>query len=252
MVKTRQLVEYCQDFLNVERFRDYCPNGLQVEGRPQINKILCGVTACQALLDEAVKWQADAVLVHHGYFWKGEAAEITGYKRQRLKTLLQYDMNLLAYHLPLDAHPQVGNNAQLAELLGWRVDSAFSGPPGAEIARLGRLPQPMSAQQLAQQLEHKLGRSVTCVAAGPPMIESLAWCSGGAQSLIDEAYAQGAQAFISGEISEQTTHSARESGLHYFAIGHHASERYGVQALGRHLAQCFELEYRFVDIANPA
>jgi len=251
-VLRQALLEYCNDYLEVGRFRDYCPNGLQVEGRPEVRRVMAGVTACQALLDEAVAWQADALLVHHGYFWKGESPVVSGYKRQRLHTLLTHDINLLAYHLPLDAHPEVGNNKQLAALFGWAVDAAFSGPPGAEIALLGHLPSACDAQALQQHMRQKTGRDVTAVIVNDKPIHRIAWCSGGAQSLIEEAFEQGAQAYVSGEISEQTTHSARELGLHYFAIGHHASERYGVQALGAHLSERFGLEFRFVDIANPA
>lgn len=246
-----QLVHYCDRLLDVGRFRDYCPNGLQVEGRREIRRLVSGVTACQALLDAALDWQADLVLVHHGYFWKGEPAAITGIKRKRLHTLLSAELNLLAYHLPLDAHPELGNNAQLAKRLGIVLEGPLE--PGQEpaIGNIGRLEQPLALAEFARRVEQVLGRTPQLIAGGSHAVERVAWCTGAAERMIDLALAQGADLFLSGEISEPVVHTAREGGIHYCGAGHHATERYGVQALGEHLARQFGLEHRFIDIDNP-
>ncbi|MCU5774171.1 type 2 GTP cyclohydrolase I [Erwiniaceae bacterium BAC15a-03b] len=234
--------------LNTASFSDYAPNGLQVEGRAEVKKIVTGVTACQALLDEAVRLQADAVLVHHGYFWKSESQVIKGMKRNRLKTLLANDINLYGWHLPLDGHPQLGNNALLAKDLGIEVRG--------EIALLlpwGELNDALTGEELAQRIEQKLGRTpLHCGDNAPKLIRRVAWCSGGGQSYIDEAAEFGVDAFISGEVSEKTIHSARENGVHFFAAGHHATERAGIRALGDWLAESYGLDVTFVDIDNPA
>lgn len=246
-----ELVDYCDQLLQVSSFRDYCPNGLQVEGRSRVGRILTGVTASQALLDAAVEWQADLVLVHHGYFWKGESQVVTGIKQRRLKTLLQHDINLMAYHLPLDAHPTLGNNARLAELLGFEVEGPLEPGAAPAIGNVGRLAQSLSLQALEQRIDHVLGRSPQVISGGDHDIRTVAWCTGAAERMIEHALAQGADAYISGEISEPVVHIAREAGIHYIAAGHHATERYGVKALGEHLAGEFGLEHRFVDIDNP-
>ena len=244
-----ELAVYLDNLLEAARFRDYCPNGLQVEGRAQIRKVVCGVTASQALLDAAVACDADAILVHHGYFWRGEDGRVTGIRKVRLATLLRHDISLLAYHLPLDAHSELGNNAQLARRLGWRVDGRFA---EQEIGFLGTLETPLPASQVAASLEHSLGRA-TMLAGNPDrMVARLAWCTGGAQGYLEQAIAAGADLYVSGEISEQTVHLARESGVPYVAAGHHATERYGVQALATHLTQTFELDCSYVEIDNPA
>lgn len=244
-----ELAVYLDNLLEAARFRDYCPNGLQVEGRAQIRKVVCGVTASQALLDAAVACDADAILVHHGYFWRGEDGRVTGIRKARLATLLRHDISLLAYHLPLDAHGELGNNAQLARRLGWRVDGRFA---EQEIGFLGTLETPLPASQVAASLEHSLGRA-TMLAGNPDrMVARLAWCTGGAQGYLEQAIAAGADLYVSGEISEQTVHLARESGVPYVAAGHHATERYGVQALATHLTQTFELDCSYVEIDNPA
>lgn len=234
--------------LNSKSFSDYAPNGLQVEGRQEVQKIVTGVTACQALLDEAVRLKADAVIVHHGYFWKNESPLVTGIKRQRLRTLLLNDINLYGWHLPLDAHPQLGNNAQLAQLLEIQ--------PEGEIAPLvpyGRFAEPVSGETLRTRIEEKLGRTpLWCGDNAPQKIERIAWCTGGGQGFIDDAADFGVDAFISGEVSEKTIHVARERGLHFYAAGHHATERGGVRALGEWLATSQGLEVTFVDIDNPA
>ncbi|WP_127956535.1 type 2 GTP cyclohydrolase I [Serratia microhaemolytica] len=234
--------------LDCGAFQDYAPNGLQVEGRAEVQRIVTGVTACQALIEAAVQQQADAIVVHHGYFWKGEAPVVRGMKRRRLKTLLSHDINLYGYHLPLDAHPTLGNNAQLAKL--WGIESKGLIEP---LLPYGEFSQPLSAAALRQRLESSLGRSVLhCGDNAPTDIRRVAWCSGGGQSFIDRAASFGVDAFISGEVSEQTIHSAREMGLHFFAAGHHATERGGVKALGEWLASQHGFEVTFIDIANPA
>ncbi|MCO7227859.1 Nif3-like dinuclear metal center hexameric protein [Halomonas sp. CnH100-B] len=248
-----QLVAACDHQLRATQFKDFTVNGLQVEGREQVRRVMTGVTACQALLEEAVAWQADMVLVHHGYFWKNEPVPITGMKQRRIKTLLANDISLLAYHLPLDAHAEMGNNAQLAKRLGWKVEGCLDGELGEGLLWSGRLVTPQSVSALAQQVGAILEREPLVVEApSREAIERIAWCTGGAQDMITAAYEAGAQVFISGEISERTTHLAREMGIHYLAAGHHATERYGVQAMGEWLASEFGVEHRFVDIDNPA
>lgn len=241
-----ELSDYLHDFLKVADFQDYAPNGLQVEGRAEIRTIVTGVTACQALIDKAIELKADAVLVHHGYFWKSEPVEIIGFKQKRIKSLLTHDINLFGYHLPLDAHPLLGNNAMLAKLWGLQDIT-----PQAGLVRLGNLPEPSSITDFRNQVSESLGREVLHLPGGPDKINTVAWCSGGAQNYIDIALKWEADLFISGEVSEQTTHIAKEGGIHYFAAGHHATERLGIQALGEHLAEKFGLRCHFVDVPNP-
>lgn len=253
MLRRDQLLAYLNQLLSSDNFNDYCPNGLQVEGQDSIRRIVTGVTASQALIDAALVQEADTVLVHHGYFWKGEDARITGIKKQRLQTLLESDINLFAYHLPLDAHPELGNNAQLARVLSLDIEGQLMPDKGdASIGLTGRLPDVMTALEFANHLESVLGRTIIHIGDNDDEIETVGWCTGGAQGYIDLALQQGVDAYISGEISEQTTHFARETGIHYFACGHHATERYGVKALGEHLAKQFGVEQVFIDIDNPA
>ncbi|MFV8985834.1 type 2 GTP cyclohydrolase I [Serratia fonticola] len=234
--------------LNCAAFQDYAPNGLQVEGRAHVQRIVTGVTACQALLDAAVEHQADAIVVHHGYFWKNEAPAVRGMKRNRLKTLLSNDINLYGYHLPLDAHPELGNNAQLAKALGIRVIGEIE-----PLVPHGEFEQPLSAGELQQRIESRLGRAALhCGDNAPQAIRRVAWCTGGGQGFIDSAARFGVDAFISGEVSEQTIHTAREMGVHFFAAGHHATERGGIKALGEWLAQHHGFDVTFIDIPNPA
>lgn len=250
---TRQALEaYLHTLLNVAKFSDYAPNGLQVEGREDIRRIVTGVTASQALLDAAVEWGADAVLVHHGYFWKSEPAVVCGMKKRRLATLLNNDINLLAYHLPLDAHPELGNNAQLAKLLGIVTDDYMDERELQGVGLVGHLPEPMSLADFGKRVADALQQEPKLIAGGEQLISRIAWCTGGAQSYIDQAAALGVDAYLSGELSEPTTHSARENGIHYIAAGHHATERYGIKALGEHLANHFDLACQFIDINNPA
>lgn len=242
------LSAYLDGLLEVARFRDYCPNGLQVEGRAEVRRIVCGVTASQALIEAAVTQGADALLVHHGWFWKGEDGRVTGFRKRRLQTLLVHDINLFAYHLPLDGHGELGNNAQLAARFGWTVDRHFG---EYELGCLAVLPAPTFAGEIAQAVQQVLGRTPLLLGDAQRPVRRVAWCSGGAQDWFEAAINAGADLFLSGEASEQTTHLARESGVPYLAAGHHATERYGVMALGAHLAEHCGLTCDFVDIENP-
>ena len=237
--------------LSPEQFNDYCPNGLQVEGRRTIKKLVCGVTANQQLIDRAVDAQADAVLVHHGFFWKGEDPCLRGMKYRRIQALIKHDINLIAYHLPLDAHPRYGNNAQLAERLGITVTGGLEADNPCSVGNVGRLADVVSAERFCQQIAKVLDREPLLVTAGDHLIETVAWCTGAAQGYIDRAAMVGVDAYLSGEISESTVHSARELGVHYIAAGHHATERYGVQAVGRYMAEKLGLEYQFIDVDSP-
>jgi dinuclear metal center YbgI/SA1388 family protein len=246
----QSLVEAANELLKPETFRDYCPNGLQVEGRAEVARIVSGVTASQKLIDKAVQLKADVLLVHHGYFWKGEDPCLVGMKGRRIATLLKNNISLLAYHLPLDAHPELGNNARLAVRLGiQRSGELFPGQDS--VGDIGELPVALGLEEFAGQLEQVLGRRPQVVAGGDRLVKKVAYCTGAAQDFIEQAAAMGADAFISGEISERTVHVAEELGLHYIAAGHHATERYGVQALGERLAQQFGLSHQFVDVDNP-
>lgn len=247
-MKRDELVEYLDQQLEISTFQDYCPNGLQVEGCPDIQRVLTGVTACQALLDQAVELGADMVLVHHGYFWRGEDTRVIGIRRRRLETLIRNNINLLAYHLPLDAHPLWGNNAQLALSMGWEASGRF-GTQG--IAWQGMCRREEKAAELSERLACLLGRSPLLAGPADRIVRRLGWCSGGGQSCFEEAVALGLDAYVCGEISEQNVHWAREAGVAYLACGHHATERFGVSALAAHLRAQFGLDCRFVDIDNP-
>ncbi|MEN8169445.1 MAG: Nif3-like dinuclear metal center hexameric protein [Pseudomonadota bacterium] len=251
MTTLQQIIDYCDTLLNVADYQDYAPNGLQVEGGGEVRRIVSGVTASQALIDAAIELKADLLLVHHGYFWKGESPAIVGMKQRRIKALLDHDISLLAYHLPLDGHAELGNNAQLARVLGLADEGRFGHGPDGGIAMYGTLSEEMSSQALARLLSEQLGREPLLVEGGEHPIRRVGWCSGGAQGYIEQAAALGLDAYISGEISEPTVHTARELGIHYFSAGHHATERYGVQALADHLADHFTVENHFVDIPNP-
>lgn len=244
----RELLDYTGQLLQVERFRDYCPNGLQVEGRREIRRIVSGVSACMALLEAAVEEEADLVLVHHGYFWKNEDARVVGVKHARLKHLLRHELNLLAYHLPLDAHPELGNNAQLARRLGFETRGWFG---EQAIAAHGVMQPPLTLAELGVRVAAVLGRKPLLVGEPDRKLKQVAWCSGAAQDHLAQAVALGVDAYLTGEISEHSVHLARESGVAFIAAGHHATERHGVQALGEHLAQRFGLVHRYVDIPNP-
>lgn len=250
MAQLKDLLNYCNNALEIERFQDYCPNGLQVEGKADVKKIVSGVTASQALINAAIEEKADVLLVHHGYFWKGEDVRITGLKYNRVRSLIESGINLLAYHLPLDAHPLYGNNAKLADLL--ELDIAGSFPSGSSaVGMYGTLKEPMTAADFSKKITKALDREALHIGDKSELIQTIAWCSGAAQSYIEDAAELGVDAYLTGEISEQTVHIAREYGLHFYAAGHHATERYGVQAFAEHLALHFDLTHKFIDIPNP-
>jgi len=243
-----ELNDYIGRLLEISRFRDYCPNGVQVEGRAEIIRVATGVTASKRLLEAATAWGADAIIVHHGYFWRNEEATLTGIKKQRIAHLLQHDVSLLAYHLPLDAHAELGNNAQLALRLGLLARGNFG---EQDIAWHGELQQPQTLSQFSAHITDTLQRTPLVIGDSERTLRRIAWCTGAAQSYFEQAVALGVDAFLSGEISEQSVHIAEETGVAFIAAGHHATERYGVQALGEHLAQQFKIEHRFFDMDNP-
>ena len=251
MITRTELLAYTDDLLESNRFQDYCPNGLQVTGKESINTIISGVTASEALIEAAIDHKADVLLVHHGYFWRGEDPRVVGVKHRRIKLLLEHDINLIAYHLPLDAHPQLGNNAQLSKLLGLEVDGRISGTGEPAIALCGCLAEPCSLNEFSALVRQALQREPLIVQGHDRPITTVGWCTGAAQGYIQQAADLGLDAFISGEISEPTVHLARELGINYISAGHHATERYGVKALGEHLAEQFDITHYFIDIDNP-
>ena len=251
MLDCASLNAYLDELLQPHLFEDYCPNGLQVQGSQTIKTIVTGVTACQALLDAAVAKNADAILVHHGYFWRGESATITGIKYRRIKQLLDNNINLFTYHLPLDAHAEHGNNVQLAKLLGFSITGRLPSNQETDLVFTGVGESTYTGDALSQLLNEKLGRKPLHIAAEKPAIKTIAWCTGAAQSYIEMAANAGADAYITGEVSEPTVHFAREQNIHFYAAGHHATERYGIKCLGDHLAAQFGVEHFFIDIDNP-
>lgn len=248
-LEAHDLVAYLDRELAVERFHDYCPNGLQVAGTRRVRRLVAGVTASRALIEAARTAGADALLVHHGYFWKGEDPCLVGIKRDRLALLLEAGLSLIAYHLPLDAHPEWGNNVGLGRALGWQVDAAFGGEPPLALA--GHLETPLAAAGLAAALTAALGREPLWIPGGEHPVARIGWCTGAAQDYIEQAAARGLDAFVSGEVSERTVHVAREAGIHFYAAGHHATERFGVRALAAHLADRFGLACDYVEVDNP-
>lgn len=249
MIEMAELTAYLDELLAVPKFQDYAPNGLQIEGRPEVRRLATAVTASLDALEQAIAWQADALLVHHGYFWKGENPCLVGVKQKRIRHCLAAGMNLLAYHLPLDAHPEFGNNAQLATVLGIVPTGPLTREPLLWTGHL-EAAEPLAAFQ--ERLHHRLNRAPAHFAGGPAMIQRIAWCTGACQKMIEQAAASGADAFLSGEVFEGSHHLARECGIHYFGCGHHATERYGAQALGEHLAGRFGVEHRYFELDNPA
>jgi dinuclear metal center YbgI/SA1388 family protein len=251
-VSLKTLNEALTELMQPHRYRDYCPNGLQVEGKPRISKLVTGVTASLAFLNEAINRKADAVLVHHGYFFRGEDERIVGQKRLRIAALLKAKVSLFAYHLPLDVHSELGNNAQLGARLGFEVAGRFGDSSrGAPLGVYADLPEALSARLLQQRLTKKLSRKTLLIGNADKPIRRLAWCTGAAQDMLADAIEAGADGFISGEVSERTTHLAREMGVVYFAAGHHATERYGVQALGLEVCKRLTIDHEFVDDDNP-
>lgn len=251
MVIRDELVAYCDALLESSTYQDYAPNGLQVAGREAIGTLVSGVTASEALIAAALELKADALLVHHGWFWRGEEPRVIGIKQRRLKRLLCADINLIAYHLPLDGHATLGNNVLLGERLGFSQSGRFGSGPGGGIACMGEVAEPLGVEALAGRVANVLGRPPLLLSGGAHLIRRIGWCSGAAQDYLAQAASLGLDAFISGEASERTFHEAREMGIHYLAAGHHATERYGVSALGEHLAQKYGLTHHFVDIDNP-
>jgi dinuclear metal center YbgI/SA1388 family protein len=249
MVTRGELESHLAALLQVERFRDYGPNGLQVQGRAEVHRLVSGVTASLALIEAAVAERADAIVVHHGLFWRGQDGRIVGWLQQRLKLLLAHEINLFAYHLPLDAHPALGNNAQLGRRLGLQVEGCFGEQDLGVVAPAADL---RSLAALRERAFRALGREPTVVEGDGRELRQIAWCTGGAQGYFEAAIAAGADAFLTGEISEPQAHIARETGVAFLACGHHATERFGAAALGEHLAAHFGLTHRFIEIANPA
>lgn len=254
-IETKALGHWLDETLQPQRIRDYCPNGLQVEGKREISHIITAVTASRALLEEAIRRKADALLVHHGWFWKNEDARIVGTKRERIALALQHGLNLFAYHLPLDVHPELGNNAQLARVLGFTPDGDADGNPrtcGPDgLVWLGRCPPGMTLESLGRHVGRALGREPLVVGDAEQPVERVAWCTGGAQGMMQAAIDAGAQAYVTGEASESNFHLANETGVGFIAAGHHATERYGVQAVGQAIAAHFGIRVEFVDLPNP-
>lgn len=252
MVHRDTLIAHFAQTLQPQLFKDYGPNGLQVEGKEHITRLVSGVTASRALIEQAIEAKADAVVVHHGLFWRGQTGCITGWMKQRVALLLEHNINLLAYHLPLDAHAELGNNAQLGRLLGFKPDVAGWQRFGEQQLGFMGHTQHVSAQGLAQHVERVLGRPVTLVPGAEGPVTRVAWCTGGAQGYFEAAIEAGVQAFLTGEISEPQAHYARECGVSFLACGHHATERYGVQALAAEAAQALGVEHQFIEVDNPA
>ena len=252
-VSLGELNSYLDKCMQPGRFQDYCPNGLQVEGRGTISRLATGVTACQRLLDEAIAWGADALLVHHGYFWRGEPSPVVGIKRRRLAALLRSEVSLFAYHLPLDVHPRYGNNACFGQRLGIKPEAQQPLQPGMDAVpgSIGTLGRAVVAAEFVATVEAVTGRPALHVGERNALVYRIAWCTGAAQEYIEAAVAAGADVFLTGEASEQTVHIAREEGIQFIAAGHHATERFGVQTLGEHVAEKFDLEHCFFDIDNP-
>ena len=247
-MKRDELTCYLDELLDSARYQDYCPNGLQVEGCADVQRIVAGVTANQALLDAAIARGADTILVHHGWFWRGEDGRVTGLRKTRLQTLLKHNINLIGYHLPLDGHAEFGNNVQLARQMGWLAEGHFG---EQDLGWHGRLVKPLTLDELSERINDQLSRPPLVIGDKAKSINRIAWCSGGSQSYYEEAMTLGVDAYVSGEISEQYVHLARESGVAYVAAGHHATERFGVCALAGHLAERFGLECEFVDVDSP-
>ncbi len=239
-----QLASYLNDYLQTSRIQDYCPNGLQVEGRSVLRRIVTGVTASLRLIEHAVRVDADAIVVHHGLFWKGDPQTVSGFRRRRLSAVLANDLNVFAYHLPLDLHPQVGNNVQLGLQMGW-TQTGVAGDKG--LVCLGQVPVPMTVGQVLEHIERVLGRKPQWVGDSSLPVQQIAWCTGGAPSYVELAAQHGATVYVTGELSEPAAHVAMETGTVLIGAGHHATERGGPQALGLHVAEQFGVQVDFVD-----
>lgn len=250
-MQLNELQMHLDQLFDAPRLRDYCPNGLQVEGRGEVGRVLCGVTASMALVERAVAGGYDALFVHHGYFWRGEDGRITGFRKRRLAALLTHDISLFAYHLPLDVHPELGNNAQLGRLMGWVPEARFADQELGWIGRVSAAAAQEPAEQVARALAARLGRDPLLIGDPQRPVRRIAWCTGGAQGYFEQAILAGADLYVSGEVSEQTVHLARETGVPYIAAGHHATERYGALAVAHYLREKLGLQADFVDIDNP-
>ena len=251
MAQLKEIIQWCDQTLNTHEFKDYAPNGLQIEGKSEVQKILCAVTASQEAIDAAIAQNADLLLVHHGYFWKGEPYPITGMRGKRIKSLIQHDISLVGYHLPLDSHPSLGNNAAIAECLALENLQALDPSERHPIGNIGFLKQAMSATEFRDYLTARLGFKTIHLPAEKSQIQKVGFCTGAAQDFIGKAAEQGCDAFISGEVSERTYYEAKELGVHYYACGHHATERYGVQRLAKAISEQFNIEYSYFELNNP-
>lgn len=249
MVGRNDILAWFDEVLQTASFKDYAPNGLQVEGRETVGKIATSVTASKAAIDFAVEQGADLLLVHHGMFWKSEPQTITGWKKERIAALLEHNINMAGYHLPLDAHPVLGNNAQLAQKLGFETDKRFG---EQNLLNSGRLKQPQTLAQLTAHIETVLQRKPTVIGNPLQIIKSAAWCTGGAQGFFQTAIDEGADVYLTGEISEAQYHLANETGTAFIGAGHHATERYGIRALAEAAAEVFGVEVCHFDENNPA
>lgn len=251
MAQLKEIIQWCDETLNTHEFKDYAPNGLQIEGRSDVQKILCAVTASQEAIEAAIAQNADLLLVHHGYFWKGEPYPITGMRGKRIKSLIQHDISLVGYHLPLDSHPSLGNNAAIAECLALENLQALDPSERHPIGNIGFLKQALSATEFRDYLTARLGFNTIHLPAEKNQIQKVGFCTGAAQDFIGKAAEQGCDAFISGEVSERTYYEAKELGVHYYACGHHATERYGVQRLAKAISEQFNIEYSYFELNNP-
>ncbi|RZF51652.1 Nif3-like dinuclear metal center hexameric protein [Acinetobacter halotolerans] len=251
MANLYDIVQWCNQTLKANEFKDYAPNGLQIEGKREVHKIVCAVTASETAIDAAIAQQADALLVHHGYFWKGEAYPITGMRGNRIKKLIQNNISLIAYHLPLDAHPDLGNNAAIAELIDLQNLEALDPAEKHSIGNIAYLSNPMSPAEFKAKLQGIFDFDIIHLQCDKTTIQKVGFCTGGAQDFINKAAQQNCDAYISGEISERTFYEAKELGVHYFACGHHATERYGVQRLAKAIAHQFDIETEYFELNNP-
>lgn len=251
MVALNEFLSAANQLLSPEKFADYCPNGLQVEGRGEVRRVVSGVTASRALIEAAVAEGTDVLFVHHGMFWRGEDPCLVGWKRARIELLLRHGISLVAYHLPLDAHPSLGNNAQLAQRLGLLTEGPLAPADARVVGNVGRLEQPLAAAEFAARIALALGREPLVVADPDRMIERVGWCTGAAHGYLEHAVAAGVDAYVTGEPAEPAVHLARELDIAFYAAGHHATERYGAEAAAGHLCAALGLEHRFIDIDNP-
>ena len=251
MAKLNEIIQWCDHILKSPEFKDYAPNGLQIEGKPDVNKILCAVTASQGAIEAAIEQGADMLLVHHGYFWKGEPYPITGMRGKRIKSLIQHDISLAGYHLPLDSHPTLGNNAAIADILALENIEVLDPSERHPIGNIGYLKQPVSAEEFKLYVSQRLDFNAIHLAADKKSIQKIGFCTGGAQDFIDKAAERNCDAYISGEVSERTFYEAKELNVHYYACGHHATERYGVQRLAKAISEQFDIEYSYFELNNP-